>query len=482
MLAFASARVAIRKRSRFGVLMLLFYFFSGITLTAGLTESNFPDHIVHHQAEKLLCRVEDAPKERPRSYRIAVRALATEKEGKWQKASGKYWVYLSKEKYEENPLGYGDVFLHVNRVTWLSDSDTSFAVKLQLARQYYGRCFLKDWIKCGRAETDFDLKGLTLQARQWVCSTLQGQMNFSKESAIAVALLVGEEIDIDDTISDAYAATGTLHVLAVSGMHVGLIYMLLRVCFSLLLKRKWGPWLYYPVVLVLVWMFTLVAGAAPSIVRAATMCSIMLAAQWSDRRNQGFGALGASLFLMLLPNPWQLYEPGLQLSFCAVLGIVWLQKSIRLWVEPPNRVLFWIWELTSVSVAAQIMTLPVSLFYFGQFPNYFLLANLVVIPLTTMSVYIGIAQLLSSAFEVLSLPLAWLNRSLIWLSDEIVLEIQRWPGALTSIHIDLAECCFLFIFICCMEAWLRTRTFRYALMGLGCLLATTIYVFFRTMG
>lgn len=478
-MAFLAIRTSIRRRARFGQWMLLLFFCSGISLTAAVTASNQRFHISRQRASYLLCEVAGAAKERQRSYRIPVQAKAFFYDGRWQEAVGNYWVYVPKQTFTAKPLHYRDRFVHRNTMQLFSEQDTSFGTRLQLYRQYYGRCYVNHWWMAGSGYSFVDLKRLALSTRQWVTKTLQHQMQYSAESAIAVALLVGEEIAIDEEVSTAYAATGTLHVLAVSGMHVGLIYLLLDVLLRVLLRKKWGAWIYYPMVLILVWAFTLVAGAAPSIVRAATMCSFMLVAKWSDRRSQGMGALGASLFFMLLPDPYQIYEPGLQLSFCAVLGIVWLQKYILRWWTPDNRMLHWIWELTAVSLSAQLLTLPVSLIYFGQFPNYFLLANLVVIPLTTACVYIGIAQLIFSPLYELSSVLAWINNKIIWLSDAVVLHIQGWPGAVSRIQIDVVQALFLFILLFGLEAWLRSRRFIHLLTFLKAVLILYLYAVWR---
>ncbi|MBK7966427.1 MAG: ComEC/Rec2 family competence protein [Bacteroidetes bacterium] len=208
------------------------------------------------------------------------------------------------------------------------------------------------------------------------------------------------------------------------------------------MKTKHGKHIYYLLVILLVWTYAMIAGAAPSIVRAATMCSFHMMAIWMDKKNEGIGALGASLFFILMVNPFNLYEPGLQLSFFAVLGIIWLQRPIlKIWI-PKNKWMYKVWELSSVSIAAQIMTMPVSLLYFGQFPNYFMIANLIVIPITTLTIYSCIVQLLCTAVPMVLPYVVLFNQSLLSFSNFLVMHMQNFPGAVSIWKVSLWEMIF----------------------------------------
>jgi competence protein ComEC len=199
-----------------------------------------------------------------------------------------------------------------------------------------------------------------------------------------------------------------------------------------------------------------------------------LMAKWMNRKNQGFGALGASLFIILIINPFNIYEPGLQLSFFAVWGIIWLQRPILRWWTPGNLVLFKLWEMSAVSLSAQIMTIPVSLFYFGQFPNYFMLANMLVIPLTTICIYSCILQLLCTPFKEVMEVIAMINNFLIKVSDIFVLELKDWPGAVSHWQVTMSESILLYLLIFAIENWCRTRRFQLILWMMFLLILQTL--------
>jgi competence protein ComEC len=456
LLAFIKA--GFRRRHIFGFILQVMLLLQGFCWCSLNKESGRPLHYTQFkEVSYYQGRLTTTLRERTKSFRGQIEIKSVHVNGKWQPAEGTLLAYFKKDSLLQ--LGFGENIIFKATPELFSPTDTSFFIKLFLRRQIYARAYIRQVHILPATAAMMSFTEMAVHCRMAICRQLQHQMGNTQEAAIAVALLVGEEISIDDEINAAYAATGTLHVLSVSGMHVGLIFFLLSFLLKPLMKHKHGKHIYYPLVMLLIWLYAFIAGAAPSIVRASTMCMFFLIAKWIDRKNQGFGALGASLFFILLVNPHNLYEPGLQLSFFAVWGIIWLQRPlIRLWV-PKKWWLFKTWEMTCVSLAAQIMTLPVSLLYFGQFPNYFLLANLVVIPITTICIYGFILQLLVSPLVVLAEWVTMINTFLLKCSNMIVMEMQHWPGAVSHWKIYTVDALLLYLFIACMENWLRTKRF-----------------------
>lgn len=450
-------RTGFRRRHHFGMLLGALFLMQGCLFAQLRTEIFHPCHLSAMQMVKFYHgTMESTVREKPHSFKALVKIDAVFTERKWQAAEGKVMCYFKKNG---GPLpAYGEKLV-LKMMPERIDPATSPAAALYAHRQICHRAFVQQFRRDASCSDDFSFFKTAADCRLWVTGLFLQQMHHSKEAAIAIALLVGEEVAIDDEINAAYAATGTLHVLSVSGMHVGLIFFLLSFICKPLLKWKHGQHIYYPLIMLLVWCYAFVAGGAPSIVRAAMMCMFFLIAKWIDRRNQGFGALGASLFIILLINPFNLYEPGMQLSFFAVLGIIWLQRPIfRIWL-PKNIIAYKLWEMTSVSLAAQILTLPVSLFNFGQFPNYFIIANLMVIPITTACIYSLIAQVVLSPVELLCDYVTSLNLWLLRISNFIVMEMKEWPGAVSYWKIYAWEAVLLYAVILDSEAWLRTKKF-----------------------
>ncbi|MBL0342014.1 MAG: ComEC/Rec2 family competence protein [Bacteroidetes bacterium] len=184
-------------------------------------------------------------------------------------------------------------------------------------------------------------------------------------------------------------------MLCVSGMHVGLIYAILAWSLSFMEKKRLLRNIRYILLIILIWLYALLTGYTPSVVRAAGMITFVIAGKWMNREANIYNLLCSSCLLLFALDPFLLMSAGFQLSFLAVCGIVFIHRLILPLWEPPNRILFRIWELISISIAAQITTFPLSLFLFHQFPNYFLLGNLVIIPLSTLVMYSGLIFLVT---------------------------------------------------------------------------------------
>ena len=209
-------------------------------------------------------------------------------------------------------------------------------------------------------------------------------------SGVMKALLFGDTEDIPQNILMHYANSGTIHVLAVSGMHVALIYMLLAPMFKLVFKRRRHRLLRYGIPILILWGYAGITGFSASVMRASTMFSLMLTAAIAGRKPNGLNVLFGAGWLMCVMDAMTLFDLGFQLSFSAVGGILILEKKLRTSMEPKRYIARKLWEMSSVSIAAQIGTMPVALFYFHQFPLYFLPANLIIVPLSTMILYASI--------------------------------------------------------------------------------------------
>ena len=208
-------------------------------------------------------------------------------------------------------------------------------------------------------------------------------------SAVLLALIDGEDAFISKDLIKAYAALGTLHVLAVSGMHVNLLFGILEVLF-LALKR---PRFKYPLLLIqliLIWIYALVCGFSPSIIRASLMITFYVFSKAMNRPQSQLNLLINSAFLMLFFQPNLLFDTGFQLSFMAVLGLLVLYDFVFNLFKPKNKFSNAIWTLCAASISAQIACLPLSIYYFHQLPLLFLPANLISIPVCTIAIYWGL--------------------------------------------------------------------------------------------
>ncbi len=232
-------------------------------------------------------------------------------------------------------------------------------------------------------------KNLTINFQIYLRQLMLIQLPDNAISGVLLALIDGDDSLIPKNLLNAYAATGTLHVLAVSGMHVSLVYALIG--FVLF-------WMDRPILklsklliqLSLVWLYAILCGFSPSIVRAAIMISFHAIAIFINRPQHQLNALFITAFFMLFYSPQLLFDAGFQLSFCAVLGLLCLYDPIfKLW-SIKNKFVIQVWKLSAASIAAQIATLPLSIYHFHQFPLLFLPANILVIPIFTLCIYWGL--------------------------------------------------------------------------------------------
>lgn len=198
--------------------------------------------------------------------------------------------------------------------------------------------------------------------------------------SIINALILGQRQNIDKSIYNNYVNAGSIHILAVSGLHVGILLLILNALFSPLLYLKHGHTLRPLLIVTLLWLFAIIAGLSPSVTRAVTMFSIISVAMHLKRPTNIYNTLAISAFFILIFKPRFLFEVGFQMSYLAVIGIISFQPIIyKLW-QPKYWIIDQPWKIFSVTLAAQIGVVPISLFYFHQFPGLFFISNLVVIP------------------------------------------------------------------------------------------------------
>ena len=228
------------KRHFFGVYLQLFLLLAGFELCLLSKERPWATHFEHEiKKEKYLVELISGAQEKPKSFKFKAEVKAVFNGSNWKNATGKITLYLSKKNYRDTLL-YGDQIIFTDTPEEILLEKDKFYTALSHHRQVFYRMFVRHYEKVKVREPEFSLFGLAIACRKWVALVLMQQFNYTKEAAIAVALIVGDEIPIDQELSTAYAATGTLHVLAVSGMHVGLIYFLLGFLLKTLLKTKYG--------------------------------------------------------------------------------------------------------------------------------------------------------------------------------------------------------------------------------------------------
>jgi len=270
------------------------------------------------------------------------------------------------------------------------------------------------------------LRGKAEQTRNFLLNKLEKTKLSLDERAIIQALVLGQRRDISKELYQSYAAAGAIHILAVSGLHVGILYIILLFLLKPLHYIRYGKTVQIILVLLFLWCFAFVTGLSPSVTRAVTMFSLFAFAGLLKRRTSSINTLFLSFFILLLVNPLWLFHVGFQLSYLAVFFILWVQPKLYRYYVPKNKVTKLLWSIFTVTIAAQLGIIPLSLFYFHQFPGLFFITNLVVLPVLSILLGGGLLVILLAVLNILPdfivLPYNWmvaqLNAFIKWVAAQ----------------------------------------------------------------
>jgi competence protein ComEC len=404
--------------------------------------------------------------EKENSWKIEAEVTAVQFQNGWQERTGKVLLYFSKQSYEK-PFAYGDVVLVNGSPQIISEpaNPGEFDYKRFLTfRKIYHQHFLRagDAMYIGH-ESPSHFINYSIQARVWATDVLNQYITGEREQATASALVLGVTDGLDNDLLSAYAATGSLHVLSVSGLHVGIMYWLILLLLKPLNKTVTGKWTLAVISIVVLWGYAFVTGLSPSVLRAVTMFSFVAVARpWSKRTNI-YNTLAASAFCLLLYEPYLIMSVGFQLSYLAVVGIVYLQPILsRVW-QPKQWLWDQVWQITCVSIAAQLATCALGLLYFHQFPVYFLFSNLFVIPLSFVVLIAGITLIALSAVAPLAGLLGLLLQWTVWFLNYGVFKLEALPFSLIdNVYITTFQCWVLMTALVFSVFLFRFRKFSMA--------------------
>ncbi|WP_348824288.1 ComEC/Rec2 family competence protein [Flavobacterium aestuarii] len=243
-----------------------------------------------------------------------------------------------------------------------------------------------------------DIWYYTAALRTRIIQNLEKSQFQTKELNVAIALIMGQQQDIDPEIVQDYQYAGAVHILSVSGLHIGFILFFVTFILKPFPNTKKGLFIKLLIAVASLWLFGVMAGLAPSVVRSVTMFSFVAIGQYLRRSTNIYHTLLISVLLILLFQPSFLFDVGFQLSYAALFFIIWLQPLFaNLW-KPKNKIIRYFWNILTVSFAAQIGTLPLSIYYFHQFPGLFFITNIIVIPFLGLIMSLGVLVMLLAAF------------------------------------------------------------------------------------
>ena len=445
---------------------------SCITYTTNITHQKNWIGDYYHAGDNVIITLEEPLVEKNNSFKAVALVNAVEEKKVWRNVSGKILIYLQKDT-SLNKLGYGSQLLINKPLQSITNSGNPGAFDYKrycLFQNITHQVFLKqnefivlptkniNWLQ----QKLFDIRSATIK-------TIQQNIKGEQEQGVAEALLIGYRNDLDKDLVQAYSNTGVVHIIAISGLHIGMIYFLLNLIFVRLKRFKWINYLRPFIILFVLWAFTLVAGAVPSILRSAVMFTFIVIGQAINRKTNIYNTLAASAFCMLVYDPFMLWDVGFLLSYAAVISIITFMQPVYRWLYFENKILDKIWALTSVTISAQILTMPIVVFYFHQFPNFFLITNMLVVPLSGLILYGEILLLCVSFISGIASFVGKMLYGLIWFMDTFIEHVNNFPFALwNNLQINIFQTWMLYGFIIFLCVWLLRKSAASFIISLAC--------------
>jgi competence protein ComEC len=436
-------RVEFRQRWLFGGPLSIFLFLLGFQSVFYRNELNDDRHFKQFltenpQSEQIILATVTDFSERPNNYRLT---LSCQKMGtaadSMHDCVGNALVYIRKDSSEKETPQYGDLILiksKLHAVEPLKNPD-AFDFQKYLHRQniHYQTFATLDDVQILAQRRGNPIQQFAVDCQQLLLSILKKHLTTDREFAVGSALLLGYRDAVDEDVRNAYVQTGSMHILAVSGMHILLIFNGLQWIFKIYKSgNRRFRWTKAILSLLLIWLFALITGLSASVLRAAVMATFLAVGQTIKRRGNIYNILAASAFMLLIWNPMFLFDVGFQLSYFAVIGIVYFYPKIQKLVISKYKITNWIWDALAIGFAAQLVVTPLSLYYFHQFPTYFWLSGLLAVPVSSGALYVGIALFFFDWVPYLSYILGKILFGCIYLMNEIIFLIQRFPLAVVD--------------------------------------------------
>jgi competence protein ComEC len=444
-------RESFRFRYLLAIPVFLFLISTGWFLTAqALSQSKdveLPDEAL------LIARIDNEPKETEKCMSIRISVEAFRHQDKWFAGDGQALVYLQKDSLSKN-LSPGMLISfkpNFNTIENAGNPNEFDYAKYMSYHMIASQTYLKSgtWKVIGESE-DMGFRMQFLKLRQKLLQIYQDVGLTGDEYAVAAALSLGYKDKLQDDIRHAYSSSGAMHVLAVSGLHVGIIFLVMQSLLGFMRRKKSLIPLQVVILVLSIWFYAALTGLSPSVTRAAIMFTFISMGKLFGRNVSIYNILAASAFVTLIINPLNAAALGFWLSYFAVLSIVLFFPPIHGLIKSRFILVDKLWSLVAVSIAAQIGTAPLTIYFFNQFSNYFILTNILVIPIVTLIVYLAMAVFVFSFIPIvanfLGQILAWmvslLNTSVFW--------IESLPASVSeNLYMTQLQMIILFLVIIC---------------------------------
>ena len=427
----------------------------------------------YNSGDILIVALDEQPVEKTKSFKANAVVTDIIRNNSKISVNGKIIIYFQKDSSFQ--LSYGNKIIITKSLQEIKNSGNPGGFDYKRYSLFQGithQIYLKanEYEKLNDSKTSL-FTSFIISTRENILSILRRNIKNEKELGLAEALLIGYKNDLEQSLVQSYTNTGVVHIIAISGLHLGLIYWLLGVILGPLKKQKKFRLLRPVLIISCLWLFSLLAGAGPSILRSAVMFTFIVAAESWGRKTSIYNTIAASALLLLCINPYWLWDVGFQLSYAAVLSIIIFMRPVYNWLYIKNKALDFIWKMNAVTLAAQVLTIPVSLYHFHQFPNLFFLTNFLAVPISSIiligEILLCALSLIPAVAAILGKLLGWL----IWVMNTYIERIETIPFSLwDGLQISLTQAILLIIFSTGISYWLMNKSVKGLKYGLSALL------------
>lgn len=401
------------------ILINLLFFSLGLLCYSNANLFENPNNFSNQQADFLKISIADEPQQQGSVLRFKAKVLASYTGHHKQRASGYLLVALPSDSAQPARLHYGENYYIPAHYKGIAPpyNPAEFDFRSWLAMQNIRhQIFLRPAeLITANAATGIALISFALELRKRQVELYRNLIKDDNAFAVACTLILGYRADLSAETLIAYSKTGTIHALSVSGMHVGIIYLVLNWALSWMDRKVWLKWSKVLLLFILIWGYAVLTGCSASVLRSAIMLSIFILSRSVQNQANSYQVLYFSAFCLLVYNPFFLWDVGFQLSYSAVLGLIYLQPKLERLLSFQSFWLRKLWSLICLSIAAQLFTFPLSSYYFHQFPVYFIVSNLFIVLPVTLLMYIGMLLLLFRLYWIAPLfewLIIFMNRGL----------------------------------------------------------------------
>ncbi|WP_235835816.1 ComEC/Rec2 family competence protein [Cognatitamlana onchidii] len=408
--AYTFSKNRIKKTIWFGVISMITMLSIGILIINFHNPKNNPDHYSHYISNSLknnetICfRIREVLKPGLYYNKYIIDIISIND----NPVSGRLLLNIKKSPHNVSP-NVDDTYITRSSFKNLTSplNPHQFDYKNYLKKNYiYQQLFIDAQNLLNTNSSKLTLLGVADHIRDYVNLKLESYHFSHDELAIINALLLGQRQEISQEVYSNYSNAGAIHILAVSGLHIGIILILLNFVLKPLEYYRRGKLIKMLIIICLLWSFALITGLSASVTRAVTMFSILAIATNLKRPTNIYNTLAISMLIILLCKPLFLFDIGFQLSYAAVFAIVLIDPFLyKLW-QPSNKLFNLYWHTLTITISAQLGIIPISLYYFHQFPGLFFISNLIIVPLLGFILGYGILVLILAAINVLPQALA----------------------------------------------------------------------------